>query len=121
MNDEKQKEKLFNEGLKYYKDMNFFEAHESWETLWSDFYLDDRKFMQGLIQLSVSFYHFGNGNIKGAISQIKKSNEKFEQFSGIHRGINVTLLLSQISNVLESYNQCNNLSNFDWSIIPTLE
>ena len=36
-------------GLNYFKSGDYFEAHESWEDLWSDFYLEDRKFIQRLI------------------------------------------------------------------------
>ena len=56
--------------------MNFIEAHEAWEDLWSDYNLDDKKFIQGLIQLSVSFVHLENNNLNGARSLLKKCNEK---------------------------------------------
>ena len=38
------------------------------EDLWSDYYLKDRLFIQGLIQLSVSFVHLKNNNMNGAKS-----------------------------------------------------
>ena len=50
MNEEEKKESLFQEGMKHYKTMDYFEAHEAWEDLWSGFYLEDRNFLQGLIQ-----------------------------------------------------------------------
>ena len=121
MNEEIKREKLFKDGYKNFKEMNYFEAHEVWEELWSDYYLKDRKFVQGLIQLSVSFVHLGNGNMNGAVNQLKKCTEKFEQFSGIHREINVPLLLDQIEQVGEKYNECRHVSDFDWTIVPTLE
>ena len=65
MDDMKKIESLFNEGLEYFRSGEYFEAHESWEELWSDFYLEDRRFVQGLIQLSVSFVHLENNNLKG--------------------------------------------------------
>ena len=68
MNDADKIESLFQEDLKHYRTGDYFEAHESWEELWSDYYLMDRKFIQGLIQLSVSFVHLETGNIKGAKS-----------------------------------------------------
>ena len=46
MTEEETKEKLYQEGLNYFKSGDYFEAHESWEDLWSDFYLEDRKFIQ---------------------------------------------------------------------------
>ena len=80
MTEEEVKDKLFQEGLSHYRSGDFFEAHESWEDLWSDYYLVDRKFVQGLIQLSVSFVHLGNGNLNGAKSLLNKSKEKFQLF-----------------------------------------
>ena len=68
MNDTQKMENLFQEGLTYFKSGEYFEAHESWEELWSDFYLKDRRFVQGLIQLSVSFVHLENNNLNGAKS-----------------------------------------------------
>ena len=73
MNEEEKKEQLFFDGLQAYEEKDFFEAHELWEELWSEYYLDDKTFIQGLIQLAVSFVHLGNGNLKGAKSLLKKS------------------------------------------------
>ena len=85
MNEEAQKDLLFQQGLDHYRSNDYFEAHESWEDLWSDYYLEDRKFVQGLIQLAVSFVHLGRGNMNGAKSLLNKCTEKFKLFSGIHR------------------------------------
>ena len=83
MNDQEKIESLFNEGLQHYRAGNYFEAHESWEELWSDYYLEDRKFIQGLIQLSVSFVHLENNNLKGAKSLLNKCKEKFMNFKNM--------------------------------------
>ena len=82
MNDTQKMENLFQEGLTYFKSGEYFEAHESWEELWSDFYLKDRRFVQGLIQLSVSFVHLENNNLNGAKSLLNKCKEKFIEFNG---------------------------------------
>ena len=121
MNDEKKKKELFLEGLRQYKLMDYYESHEVWEELWSDYYLKDRKFIQGLIQLSVSFVHLGNGNMIGANNLLKKSKEKFFQFSGIHRGIDISILLNEIENVELEYKKLKNPDNFQWDLVPKLE
>lgn len=121
MNDEKKKKELFLEGLRQYKLMDYYESHEVWEELWSDYYLKDRKFIQGLIQLSVSFVHLGNGNMIGANNLLKKSKEKFIQFSGIHRGIDIDILLNQIKKVELEYKKLKNPDNFQWDLVPKLE
>ena len=80
MNDQEIKDQLFNKGLKHYRANEFYEAHEAWEDLWSDFFLEDKKFIQALIQLSVSFVHMGNNNYNGARSLLRKCKEKFEKW-----------------------------------------
>ena len=120
MNDHEKIQLLFQDGLNYYRAGNYFEAHESWEDMWSDYYLVDRRFIQGLIQLSVSFVHLENGNIKGAKSLLNKSIEKFEEFNGTQRGININNLLKQINQVNDVYANLISVDTFDWDIIPTI-
>ena len=121
MNKEDEKEKLFQEGMKQYKAKDYFEAHEAWEDLWSDYYLEDKKFVQGLIQLAVSFVHIGNGNLIGAKNLLRKCKEKFNEFTGIHRGIQINILLNQIEMVRLTYEGLDDPSEFDWDVVPTLE
>ena len=120
MNDKIKKKELFDKGIKFYKMGDYFEAHEYWEELWSDFYLEDRKFIQGLIQLAVSFVHLHNGNMIGAKNLLRKSREKFQAFSGIHRNINVNFLLQEIEKVGECYNKLEGPKEFDWKLVPSL-
>ena len=71
MNNYEIKDQLFKKGLEHYRKNEFYEAHEAWEDLWSDYNLEDKNFIQGLIQLSVSFVHLGNNNLNGARSLLK--------------------------------------------------
>ena len=103
MNKEEKKERLFFDGLRAYEEKDFFEAHELWEELWSEYYLADRTLIQGLIQLAVSFVHLGNGNLNGAKSLLKKSADKFSSYSGIHRGINIDDLKQQIVEIKNEF------------------
>ena len=121
MTEEQQKQKLYNEGLHYFKSKDYFEAHESWEDLWSDYYLEDRKFVQGLIQLSVSFVHLGNGNLTGAKNLLKKCQQKFDDYNGMHREINLSDLKSSIEAVEIVYSELNDCRDFDWDLVPALK
>ena len=113
-------ESLFNEGLTYFRSGEYFEAHESWEELWSDFYLEDRRFIQGLIQLSVSFVHLENNNLKGAKSLLNKCKEKFMEFNHTQRGIDVVSLLSEINQVNDAYGTLISSKDFDWGLVPKI-
>ena len=121
MTEEETKEKLYKEGLNYYKSGDYFEAHESWEDLWSDFYLEDRKFIQGLIQLSVSFVHLERENMNGAKSLLNKSIEKFQLFSGVHRNVNLESLVRQIKVVSLAYDKIEGPKAFAWNRVRELE
>ncbi len=114
-------EALFQRGLAEYEKGDYFEAHEAWEDLWSDYNFPDRKFIQGLIQLSVSFVHLGNGNLIGAKSLLKKCQDKFSDFSDVQRGINLPELKSAIEAVEMVYVDMNNTSEFDWDLVPNLK
>ena len=114
-------EALFQRGLAEYEKGDYFEAHEAWEDLWSDYNFPDRKFIQGLIQLSVSFVHLGNGNMVGAKSLLKKCQDKFSDFSDVQRGINLPELKSAIEAVEMVYENMNNTSEFDWDLVPNLK
>ena len=116
----RKQEELFFAGLLAYEEKDFFEAHEMWEELWSEYYLDDKTFIQGLIQLAVSFVHLGNGNLKGAKSLLKKSTDKFSSYSGLHRGINIDKLKLQIVVIKNEYEQLLTVEDFDWTHIPDL-
>ena len=120
MNEEEKKEQLFFDGLRAYVEKNFFEAHELWEELWSEYYLVDRTLIQGLIQLAVSFVHLGNGNLNGAKSLLNKSADKFSSFSGVHRGINIDNLKQQILEIKYEYEQLMTIDEFDRTHIPDL-
>ena len=114
-------DRLYERGLTEYKKGNYFEAHEVWEELWSDYYLKDRKFIQGLIQLSVSFVHLQNGNLTGARSLLDKCRNKFEGFNGDQRGINVNALKESLETVTYIYANLDKPEHFDWDLVPVLK
>ena len=110
---------LFQAGLKLFNEKNFYDAHEKWEDLWSDYYLKDRLFIQGLIQLSVSFVHLKNNNMNGAKSLLNKCKQKFEGFD-IQRGIDVKKLLISIDKVQDNYDHIDSSEDFNWNLVPSL-
>ncbi|MBT3796984.1 DUF309 domain-containing protein [bacterium] len=112
---------LFEKGLNEYEKGDYFEAHEAWEDLWSDYNFPDRKFIQGLIQLSVSFVHLSNGNMIGARNLLKKCQQKFSDYKGIHRQININELKFAIEAVSLTYDNIEESSEFDWDLVPVLK
>ena len=99
MSNSNKKEELFNSGLSLFNDKKFYDAHEYWEELWLEYHLEDKKFVQGLIQLTVAYYHLSTGNIKGARSLLNKSLDKMKMFSPLNRGIDVNRLVELIESI----------------------
>ena len=84
------------EGIEHFNVCDFFEAHEVWEDLWKDYSGPSRKFYQGLIQVAVCLYHFGNGNIRGAKKLYHSSRAYLETYLPKHEGIDLEKLLAQL-------------------------
>ena len=98
---------LFQQGIEAFNNRSFYDAHEFWERIWLEFKLEDATFIQGLIQLSVSYFHYFNGNLKGARSMIRKCLMKFDQYESA-RGIDVQQLKTQIQDLQDLYNDIDN-------------
>jgi hypothetical protein len=62
-------------GILFFNAQDYFEAHEVWEDLWAESHGDERRFYQGLIQAAVGLFHFGNGNLGGAVKLYRSSRE----------------------------------------------
>lgn len=75
---------LFNRG-------EFFEAHEVWESLWTDTAGEDKRFYQALIQAAVGLLHFCNGNLAGARKLYRSSRDYMQRYGSPHRGLDQTV------------------------------
>ena len=118
--EEKNKIKLFNKGLESFRKHDFYDAHEYWEELWSDYRLKDARFVQGLIQLSVGYFHISNFNVNGARGLLNKCKPKLLEFHTEYRGINILIILDAVDKSLNFLEKNPNTSEFDWSLVPKL-
>ena len=118
MDDANKKDKLFIKGVELFNKKEFYDAHEYWEELWLEYYLEDKKFVQALIQLTVAYYHLSTDNKKGALSLFNKSLDKMKMFTPDNRGIDVNMIISSINQVIDVINKNQMI---DWDAVPILE
>jgi len=85
------------EGIEHFNACDFFEAHESWEELWTEYQGPLRKFYQGLIQAAVALHHFGNGNIRGAKKLYFGSLGYLEPYRPSQDGLNLEKFLAEMT------------------------
>ena len=86
---------LYLAGIVAFNDCEFFEAHETWEELWTEYRGPARRFYQGLIQAAVALHHFGNGNIRGAKKVYLTSRGYLDEYTPTYEGLDVESFLAQ--------------------------
>lgn len=101
----------------------FFEFHEILEDVWMKWRGPERRFLQGLIQLGVAFYHIQRNNYRGAMSMFRNGFAKVMPHSPRYCGVELKKFLKRIE-------KCRSLveglgpgytHRFDWSLVPALE
>jgi uncharacterized protein len=76
-------------GILFFNEHDYFEAHEVWEDLWSESHGQDRRFYQGLIQAAVGLYHFGRGNLGGALKLYRSGYDYMKTCGSPFHGLDV--------------------------------
>ena len=69
-------------GLAYFRDGDYFAAHDAWEDVWQGLRGRQRLFWQAMIQLAVGAYHYTNGNLRGCQGQWHKALQKCQELGG---------------------------------------
>jgi predicted metal-dependent hydrolase len=84
-------------GIRLFNDAEFFDAHEALEDVWRAAPLEDKKFLQGLIQVAVALHHFGKGNSAGARSVLRRAFRNISLYPEGFGGIDSAGLLKEIA------------------------
>ena len=70
----------FDKGVAEFNGGYYFECHDTLENMWIRIRGPSRDFFQGLIQVSVAFYHLTGGNLPGAESMLRRALKRFERY-----------------------------------------
>jgi uncharacterized protein len=90
------------DGLRCYRDRQFFEAHEHWEAVWLKSSEPEKTFLQGLIQMTAAFHHFQRGNAEGAAALLRQGLRKLERFANAPGHVMVAPLCAEIREWLDA-------------------
>ncbi len=83
----------YGRGIQLYNERKFFDAHEVLEDVWRAAPPEDKKFLQGLIQLAVALHHHSRGNLVGARSLMTRAARNLSTYPHHYGGIDVATLL----------------------------
>jgi predicted metal-dependent hydrolase len=87
----------YQRGLCEFNKEAFFEAHEALEDTWRIAPVEERKFLQALVQLAVAFHHFKKGNLAGAGSVMKRAGQNLAAYPNRFGGLDLTSLRLSIA------------------------
>jgi|SRR6185436_10228828 len=77
-------------GIDQFNDHHFWHAHEKWEEIWLQASGDEKRFLQGLIQLAAAYHHVQRGTLRGAVRLFDAALAKLGPFpagyGGVERG-----------------------------------
>ena len=116
------KEAELRKGIEEFNRGDYFECHETLEEVWMVEVGEDKRFYQGLIQLSVGCFHLLNSNLRGAASQWEKGITKLTDYGDEHLGVDLKMLLGQMhrcQQMLEMV-RCGGQQRFDSSLVPRI-
>jgi predicted metal-dependent hydrolase len=91
----------FARGVAEFNDGLFFECHDTLEEMWSGVRGPSRDFFQGLIQVSVGFYHLGNANLGGAASMWTRALKRLSRYPDRYFGFDLQAHRAEIAYWLE--------------------
>ena len=89
------------EGLRCYREQEFFDAHEHWEGVWLTCKEPEKTFLQALIQVTAAFHHLKRGNLAGTASLLRRALQRLDGFPAEYGGVEVGALRGSIRRWLE--------------------
>lgn len=114
---------MFLKGIHEFNEGEFFEQHETLETLWRLTESDIRYLYQGVLLIGVGFYHQEQNNFHGAQAKLAAGIEMLEWFLPACQGVDVADLIARTRPCLEQVRQLgrDRLQAFDRSLVPQVK
>ncbi|HTZ59252.1 MAG TPA: DUF309 domain-containing protein [Acidobacteriaceae bacterium] len=86
----------YGRGIALFNRARFFEAHEVLEDVWRAAPAEDKKFLQGVVQVAVAFHHYSTGNFVGMRSVMERAVRNLTGHPQRFEGIELAPLLNSL-------------------------
>jgi predicted metal-dependent hydrolase len=83
-------------GIHLFNSAEFFDAHEVLEDVWRAAPPENKKFLQGLVQVAVAFHHYSTGNRVGMRSVLERAIKNLAEPPGNFGQIQLAVLLQSL-------------------------
>jgi hypothetical protein len=87
----------FQRGATLFNARKYFDAHEVWEDVWRAARVEEKKFLQGLIQVAVALHHHSRGNLDGARSLLDRAQRNLLDYPDSFAGVNLPAVRTAIA------------------------
>jgi predicted metal-dependent hydrolase len=84
------------DGLRCYRNREFFAAHEHWEAVWLEAPEPEKTLLQAIIQVAAAFHHFERGNNIGTRSLLLAALRKLDLYQPVFAGLVVDRIRDDI-------------------------
>jgi predicted metal-dependent hydrolase len=88
-------------GIELFNRREFYEAHEAWEAGWIDELAEERRLLQGLIQVAAGFYKLQVGSPQGTVKLLDQALNKLRDFVDCSLGVDLRKLIPEVEHWLE--------------------
>ena len=100
--EEMEKEEAVEQGREYFNYERYWECHEILESVWKKTFEDEKDLVQGVILVAAAFVHHQKNEDDICLSILKRAMEKFGNSSGKYYKIDVDVLQSKLSEIINS-------------------
>ncbi|MCC3404977.1 MAG: DUF309 domain-containing protein [Microcoleus sp. PH2017_10_PVI_O_A] len=95
----------FWQGIEEFNSQDFYACHDTLEALWMEAGEPDKRFYQGILQISVALYHLSNQNWRGAVILLGEGINRLSYYQPSYGGIAVEDLIRQSAKLLSALQQ----------------
>ena len=85
------------DGIFYFNNERFWEAHEAWEGAWKKCYGEEKSLIQGIILVAVAFAHSQKNDVDIGINMFGRALDKIGDFRGLYHNIDVDRIRKKIT------------------------
>lgn len=87
-------------GVEQFNQGDFYACHDTLEAIWIEAPMSEKRFYQGILQVSVALYHLGNQNWRGAVILLGEGLNRLRDYQPDYGGIDVQKFSADAADLL---------------------